>query len=201
MKKMNKNIIQLHKPRVASTLAISFLTALVGVTATWIYLTSQVQTYWVVNEDAPVGSELASLPLSQVSANLVANKSRYFSSDQKPAGYLNKSLRAGELISVATISELPIGEFARVVVPSASKLPSSISHLSEVEVWVASRFGNEYGPASQLLPEALVIREVTSDAMFKQQLQQVELQIETAALPAMLDAVANESAIYLIPKS
>lgn len=196
-----QNLIKLGKPKVIPVTAMVIAGALLASAVTWYAVTSQEQRYWVVTSDTPLGTELSSVELNQISANLFASKNNYISSAARPEGFLTRSVRAGELLNRESISPISVGQFARIVVPSSSSLPSTLDSGVSVQVWVAENLGSEYSLATQLLDAAEVVKRVESDSMFRNAKESVEIQVAAEALPALLDALANGSAIYLVPNS
>lgn len=195
------NLVSLGRARVLPTAVIALIAALAAATTTWLVTFSQEQKYWVLVEDAPLGAQLSKLDLAQVSANLLTNQAGYLTTAKRPDGFLTRSVQAGELLSDSAITSEPIGSFARVVIPSSSSLPSTVVSGADVQIWVASRVGADFDVAAQLLQSAQVVRAVESDGIFKSQQQLVEVQVVAETLPALLDALASDSAIYLVPNS
>ncbi|MFM6980313.1 MAG: hypothetical protein ACKOWE_02790 [Micrococcales bacterium] len=198
---MATNKIQLTKklPTKVVTAAIASILA-IAAAGLW-FFQSQQQTYWVVNVDAPAGSNLAELPLRQLPANLAEASKFYLAGNAKPTGFLLQPLEAGQLIATSNLSETKLGDTSKVVVSITNKLTSTIHATTQVQVWVATRFGSELAPATVLIEQAEVVRAVESDSMFQQSNPEVELQVPTDSLPALLDAMASESAIYLVANS
>lgn len=195
---MKTNQIRLGKPKPVRYIAPALITAVALGVMGWFVIHQQGETYWVVTTDAPVGAKLSDLPLSKVSAHFAPTQKLYLDSETYPSGYLSQPIHAGELLSVANVSDNPSTGLSRVVVSTENALSASIIASSKVQVWVATRAGNDFGPASMLLENASVVRRVEPDTVFKQQAQLVELQVADESLPALLDAMATNSAIFLI---
>lgn len=143
------------------------------------------------------GVNVTELELVKVPANFGSLNSNYLSSNQKISGFTTAALPAGTLLTKELLSEEPGQDLVRVVVPIQATLSSAIQTASVVQVWVATKFGNDFAPADLLIEYATVVRNVNADAMLMQK-QQVELQIASDYLAGLLDAISANSAIYIV---
>ena len=154
--------------------------------------------YWRVTTDVPPGSPLAAAGLEQVQLNLGQSAANYLTGP-KPSGYLVAGLRAGDLLPVSAVTHQVPGEQVRVVVTSKTELAKAIRGGARVDIWAARKNLNEYDPPTLLVHRAGVVGVVEQKGMFASSHQQVEVQLASDDAPALLDALASDSAIFLVP--
>ena len=157
--------------------------------------------YWVVKQDTPSGAKLAASMLEPVAADFAATSGVYLQQSQAPTGFLSHALQAGELLTANNVTKFSLQDQTRVVVTTSAGLSQRVEPGTNVQLWSASKLGNEVGAVNQLLETAEVVRLIETKGMFSQQQQQVELQIDNLELPAVLDAVASGANLYLVPNS
>lgn len=87
------------------------------------------------------------------------------------------------------------------MIPVSSTLSAKLQPGSKVQIWIASKFGSEYAPADLVIESAVIVGKVSSDSVFRSDATEVEVQIPSEQIEATLDAIASESAIYLVPSS
>lgn len=201
MKVKNTRVIQLRQKSSMLVIGVAATTALATATASWLWLNSGDQSYWAVAEPATVGANLDEIALVQVSADFGLAKSTYLVAAQKPAGFLTEPLQAGQLLQESFISQTEVGEYSQLVVPVSATLSAKLKPGSKVQIWIASKFGSEYTPADLLIESAVMVGRVSSDSVFRSDATEVEVQIPGEKTEAILDAIASESAIYLVPSS
>jgi len=194
-------VIQLKRQSPA-VLAGAIVAALaIGATGTWLWLSNQKQTYWAVAQPATIGTNLDEVTLVKVAADFGLTESTYLAGNQRPTGFLTQPLLQGQLLQESSISQSEVGNFSHLVVPVSSALSAKLHPGSTVQVWVATRFGSEFAPASLLTEDAIMVNQASADSVFKSATLEVEIQIPSDLIEATLDAIATESAIYLVPKA
>lgn len=198
--KTNK-VVLLNRQSPAILAIATVLSVAIGIAVSSIWFLTQNQTYWAVAEPAEIGENLEELKLMRVTADFKSTQVSYLATDRLPTGYLSEPLQAGQLIPLQSISTTAVGSYSAVVVPVKSSLSVKTVAGTTVQVWVASRFGSDFAPATLLIDKAVMIGRVGSESVFKSENLEVELQIPSEAVMAMLDAVATDSAIYLVPSS
>lgn len=200
MKLKKTRVIQL-KPKSSLLIIVTAASAtLATATASWFWFSGDDQTYWAVAEPATVGANLDELTLVQVSADFGLTKSHYLAG-QKPKGFLTEPLQAGQLLQESFISQNQVGEYSQLVVPVSSRISAKLQPGSKVQIWIASKFGSEYAPAELVIESAVMVGKVSSDSVFRSEATEVEVQIPSEYIEVTLDAIASESAIYLVPSS
>ena len=159
------------------------------------------QAYLVLTQDLPVGASISQGSFSQVQAQLGSLGASYLTTDSKPRGYLAHAIRAGELIAHSALVAKPIAGKTRVVVTSKTLLSKAIRVGSEVEVWSVKRIDNELQPPVQLAASAIVAQLIKTEGVFANQNQQVELLVASETAPLILDSVAADASVFLVPVS
>ena len=178
---------------------LAFIVAGLAAFAGFRFLSAQNARYWVVTDNVPANVNLASIELKPIELSLGESAAAYLTAAQKPEGFTKTSLVAGQLLSSQSIATTSDSELVRVVLTSATPLSSSLRAGSQVAIWAAQKIGSDVGPVQLLASDAQVIKLVQgSSTPFSIGNQQAELQISQLSLPAVLDSLATDSAIYLV---
>jgi hypothetical protein len=156
--------------------------------------------YLVPGQTVPQGASLATVSWSEVSANLGAIGGEYLPAGSVPRGFAARDLMAGQLVPSAAVSQVSAQEFSRVVVTSKTQLSQNVVAGARVTVWAAKRVLNTYEPPKLLVGSAKVAQVVKATGVVARQNQQVELLVNPLEEPAVLDARAGDSAIFLVAR-
>ncbi|MFF2370107.1 hypothetical protein [Agromyces sp. NPDC058110] len=142
-------------------------------------------------------------------ADLVVERVRFGSGDQRylepdalpEAGLLvTSTVREGELVPLASVDDLDRAGLATVVVASRTALPEGVSRGSVVDVWAARLVERgEYEPPVVLVPEAEVAAVSGSGGMVDDGSVTVELLVPRDRVAALLQALAADDVIDLVP--
>lgn len=155
--------------------------------------------YWVVTTDLPAGSALSPANLTKVNLQLGSLRDGYLSGEL-PTGFVTSGLRAGQLLPMGAVSAAQPGDLVRVVVTSKTDLAGSVSGGAVVDIWAAHKVDNQFEAPALLVESAGVVEVVKAKGVFSGNKQQVEVQVPASDAPILLDAVATDSAIFLVPR-
>ncbi len=155
--------------------------------------------YWVVTTDLPAGSQLTEENLAKVQLQLGTVGSNYLAGN-RPTGYVAVGVAAGQLLAKGAVTSAQPGALVRVVVTSKTDLAGSVRGGAVVDIWAARKVENQFEPPALLVEEAGVVEIVKAKGVFSGTKQQVEVQVPAVDAPVLLDAVATDSAIFLVPR-
>lgn len=154
--------------------------------------------YLVPGQTVPQGSSLATVSWNEVSANLGAIGGQYLPAGVRPVGFAAADLGAGQLVPKTAVSHTSPEQLSRVVVTSKTQLSQNVVAGAKVTVWAAKKVQMSYDPPQLLVGAAKVARVVKATGVFASQNQQVELLVDPIDAPVLLDAMASDSAIFLV---
>ncbi|KJL44075.1 MULTISPECIES: SAF domain-containing protein [Microbacterium] len=111
-----------------------------------------------------------------------------------------RTIEAGELVPAASVGDPSSARTTSVVVRSAVDVPASVEAGSVVEVWSAPlREQGAYDEPRILVADATVVSVTRDDSMIGGGAAALELVIPRADVPATLAAMADESALSIVP--
>lgn len=155
--------------------------------------------YLVLTHDLPPGVQITTGRFTQVQAQLGALGGQYLSPQDQLSGVTAHTIAAGTLIAKTDlVAKLPAGQ-TRVVVATKTLVSKSIRVGAAVEVWSVKRQDNVLQPPVQLAARATVSQLIKPEGVFSAQSQQVELLVARDSAPLILDSVAADAAIFLVP--
>jgi hypothetical protein len=147
----------------------------------------------------PEGSNLALEKWRSVPANLGVLGTKYLGAAAQPRGFALATLFPGRLVARSAVGSAAPGSLARVVVTNKTQLGSGIHPAATVAIWASQRLAmNQFDTPKRLVARATVSRVIKSSPMFGGQNQQVEVLIDPLQTPAVLSAMASDSAIFLV---
>jgi hypothetical protein len=127
----------------------------------------------------------------------------YLTAKQLPRAGLviTKPVAIGELVPLSAVGDRSGARKASIVVPLSVELPGSIDTGSTVELWSAAVGENQrFERPKVLVGSATVVRLVDDAALVARgPVVSVELQIPRSRTSAVLDAIANDSSLSLVP--
>lgn len=159
------------------------------------------QHYWVVTKDVPANASLADVELRPVSLDLGTSESAYLASAQRPEGYASRAITAGEILSATAFAATANQDVSRLALELSTAISSNLRAGSIVEIWAAQKLGTDFAPVELLVPQAQVVNLAEAGTHFESENPKVEVEVDQLSLPAVLDAVATGSAIYLVAAS
>jgi hypothetical protein len=149
-----------------------------------------------------VGDTIVQSDLVAVHVRLGATADRYLVAESVPADGLvvTRTIAAGELIPLAAVGTRAGITVTNIVVRLRGVLPASMGPGSVIDVW-ASRAGErgQFGPPAVLVGGAEIVRLVASSGFMTDDGVSVELLVPKHDVAAVLEAMANGSAIAAVP--
>jgi hypothetical protein len=176
-----------------------FISAALGV-AYVIELNNQTEKFLVASRDLPAGSAITDSDAQVAEVNLGTSAKQYLAVGELPnGGYLLGPVRSGQLIPRSMLANAVIDERVPVVVKSAMGLPVGLVSGASVDVWVAPLTEDKVlAEPYVLVLGAEVSQLISSDEIFANQSQAVELWVPIDAVGPVLSAIALEHSISLI---
>lgn len=161
---------------------------------------------WAARNVLSVGTPLTADELTVARVRLGDAGEHYLSADGPPPSglVLLRAVQAGELLPATAVG--PADSFTRrpVVIPVLPPLAVGLRPGAVAEIWVAlpkTSGGRATFGEPELLVEAADIRSVTAaeGALAASSPSGVEVMLEERDLPAVLDALAKEASVALVP--
>ena len=114
-----------------------------------------------------------------------------------------KAVAEGELVPTSAVGLVAGLRLASVVVTVAGQLPASVGPGSTVDLWAASQQEtSSFGPPSVIVSGAMVVRQLESDGLVSSgDASSLELLVPRSKIARVLEAIANEDALSVIPSS
>ncbi|MFM7029747.1 MAG: hypothetical protein ACKOWK_01600 [Micrococcales bacterium] len=180
------------KPVIALVLA-----ALIGLAVKLIWFDQA--AYLVPVNQVPVGANLAHEQWREVHASLGQLSSQYLTSTKPPTGYATSTLDAGELVSKTAVGRFAPQTIARIVVTNKTQLGSGVKPGAIVSIWSSEKLAQGLVDSPKRIVESATVgRVIAPTGVFGAQNQQVEVLVDQAQTPQLLQAVASDSPIFLV---
>lgn len=114
-----------------------------------------------------------------------------------------KAVAAGELVPSSAVGLVAGLRLASIVVTVSGQLPASVGPGSTLDLWAASRGeSSSFGPPSVIVSGATVVRQLESDGLVSSgDASSLELLVPRSKIARVLEAIANEDALSVIPSS
>lgn len=147
------------------------------------------------------GEAITSDDLREVDVALGTIGGAYLTPEQLGSDVVaTRTIAEGELVPSAAVGDATGSRTTHVVVRSAVEVPSSVDTGSVVEVWAAPlEEGGDYAKPRILVADATVVSVARDDSMMGGGASAVELVIPRADVAATLAAMADESALSVVP--
>lgn len=116
---------------------------------------------------------------------------------------ITRSVSAGELIPASAVGSVASLRFASIVVTVSGQLSKSIAPGTVVDVWSSTLLDDRrFGPPTVLVGSATVVRILDSTGFVSDnRTQAVELLVPRDRVARVLEAVADDDAVSLVPVS
>ncbi len=164
---------------------------------------SSVRVYAAAADLSP-GQTITVRDLELTGVRMDGGEGLYLSEAGMPAGGLvvQRTVRAGELVPLSAVGRVEGERFAAVVLEVADGLSGSIEPGSLVDVWAAGEISSDaYGPPRVLVSAATVVRLTKSEGFVDDGTRSVEVLVPRDRIAQVLEAMANENALSLVPVS
>lgn len=148
------------------------------------------------------GDRIRADDLTLQSVRLGGLDGRYLARRDLPADGLvaTRAVAAGELVPVSAVGSRAGTRFTSVVVEVKGQLARAIEADAVVDLWSAAQTEDRgYGPPAVLVSSATVVRIIKPDGIAAGGGDSVEVLVPRTATARVLEAVANEDAISLVP--
>ncbi len=174
-----------------------------SVAGVWFVVTAARQTapvYAAARTIVP-GQALTAEDLRQVDVALGPVGDAYLAAGGLAEGMVAmRTIEAGELVPLDAVGEADRARTTNVVVRSAVDVPASVDPGASVEIWAAPlREPGEYDAPRILVAEATVVSVTRDEAIMGGGSAALELVIPRADVAATLAAMADESALSVVP--
>lgn len=151
------------------------------------------------------GDRIDAGDLVSQSVRLDGAEGKYLASDEVPdAGFVvTRPVSAGELVPASAVGSPAGVKVASIVVSVRGELARSIEAGTSVDIWSAHETENgAFGPPAVLVSSAAVVRIVESKGIIADQGgDSVEVLVPRTKTARVLEAIANDDAISLVPVS
>lgn len=162
----------------------------------------QTEEVWAATGVLTPGEELAGhVALVEVSPALAE---RYLPAASRPEGTVDRVVGEGELVPRSAVVALEEVELRAVVVPAGAQLAGGVVEGATVDVWFNPAVRSGQAAAAQpptLIAQDVVVKAVSNeDSVFAgADFGSVELLVEDWLLPGIMEAMAGEGSIHIVP--
>ena len=182
---------------------LGILLVVASVVGVWLVVTGARQTspaYAAARTLVP-GEAIGADDVRAVDVALGSLTGAYLTPDDLDAGLVaTRTIAEGELVSAASVGGADAARTTSVVVHSSADVPASVGTGTVVEVWAAPLDDSGgYDVPRILVADATVVAVERDDSMMGGGAAAVELVIPRADVAATLAALADESALSVVP--
>ncbi|WP_210506432.1 hypothetical protein [Naasia sp. SYSU D00057] len=183
---------------------LGVLLVLGSVAGVWAVVAGAERTEQVYAAAAPLaaGDRITGDSLVVAAVRLGGTARHYLAPDDLPPEGLvvTRAVDEGELVPVSAVGSETSLRLSSVVVPLAGEPPRGVAPGARVDVWAAPEAEDGYGPPAVLVPGAEVVRSVEDGAFLSAGgSRAVELLVPKDRVARLLQALANEDAVSLVP--
>jgi hypothetical protein len=187
-------------PRFAIGIAL-VVASVLGVLAIVSAADSGVRVYVARSALSP-GDRVTSDDLDARSVRLGSTGSRYVIEGGLPGGGLvvTRAISAGELVPQSAVGDLIGTRLAPIVVSVSGQLPKSVTAGAVIDLWSARVNDNVFGAPVVLVSSATVVRVIAKQGIIADRAgESVEVLVPRAKTAKVLEAIANQDAISVVP--
>lgn len=184
---------------------LGILLVVVSVAGVWFVVAASRQTVpaFAANRTIVPGEAISSDDVRLVDVSLGQVGDRYLAADALSDGLVaTRTIESGELVPHSAVGEAAAVRTTSVVLRSAVDVPGSVGAGSTVEVWAAPLIERgSYDVPRILVADATVVSVTRDDSMMGGGSATLEVVIPRADVAPTLAAMADESALSIVPAS
>lgn len=162
-------------------------------------------TVYAADSALSAGERISAGDLVEHEVRLGASLGRYLEVGALPedGAIVTRSIGAGELVPRSAVGDPAGSRVVSLVVSPTGDLARSVAPGAVVELWTAQRVeAGLFAPPTVLVPSATVVRLIEGDGIIAGRADTaVELLVPRTRTARVLEAVANEDALSLVPAS
>ncbi|MGO4692515.1 hypothetical protein [Glaciibacter sp. 2TAF33] len=185
--------------------AIGLVLVVASVVGVWAIVASADRSVavYAARDALSIGDRVVAADLTMTRVRLDSAGRLYVTPQRMPSDGLvvTRAVAAGELVPVSAVGTQAGASVTSVVVAVKSKLAGSLGPGSVVDVWGARETGQgQFGPPAVIVGSASVVRVIESTGLIADGTgQSVEILVPKAKVATVLEAIANQDAIALVP--
>ncbi len=184
---------------------LGILLVVASVAGVWFVVSTSRQTVpvFAANRTIVPGEAIASADVRLVDVSLGQVGDAYLAPDSLAEGLVaTRTIESGELVPRTAIGDAASVRTTTVVLRSAVDVPGSVEAGTVVEVWAAPQLERgRYDVPRILVADATVVSVTRDDSMIGGGSAALEIVIPRADVAATLAAMADESALSVVPAS
>ena len=184
---------------------LGILLVVASVAGVWFVVSASRQTVpvFAANRTIVPGEAIASADVRLVDVSLGQVGDAYLAPDSLAEGLVaTRTIESGELVPRTAIGDAASVRTTTVVLRSAVDVPGSVEAGTVVEVWAAPQLERgRYDVPRILVADATVVSVTRDDSMIGGGSAALEIVIPRADVAATLAAMADESALSVVPAS
>lgn len=163
--------------------------------------TTRSSTVWVASATLLPGDVIGDDDVVQAQLAFDGAEGVYLDGDEDPAGLVVLStIGEGEALPSSALGAADEAGLAPVVVTAEGGLPSTLDAGTVVDLWAAAPADEGgFGAPSVLVDDAIVVGVVESEGLIVDDAVEVEVLVPQAQTAAVLDAIANQHVLSLVP--
>lgn len=182
---------------------LGIVLVIASVAGVWFVIAASRQTAPVFAAESTIvpGQTVSTADLRVVEVALGQLGDAYLQPEALTDGLIaTRTIESGELVPQSAVGAAAEGRTTSVVLRSAVDVPASVQAGSVVEVWAAPPLeGGQYDVPRILVADATVVAVTRDDSMIGGGSAALELVIPRADVAAALAAMADESALSVVP--
>lgn len=184
-------------------LVIGAALVVVSIVGVWLVVqaSSRSTRVWIASETLLPGDVVGSDDVEALELRMEGAADAYLVGDATPEGLVVVSpISAGEALPLSALGDAESVDLATVVVALDGGLPSTVEQGSVVDVWAAP-LGEQgaFEAATVLVGDAIVVGLVEDEGLIADDAVRLEVLVPRADVAAVLDAIANEHAVSVVP--
>jgi hypothetical protein len=187
--------------------AIGLGLVIVGVAGTAFVVTSSDTSQQVFTARGPlsIGDVIVEADLARSSVRVGGAERLYLVPGDVPDTGLvvTRAVAAGELVPASAVGTTTGQESTTVVVPVGERLSASVKAGATVDLWASPQLeGGAFGPPVVIVPSASVVRLLEESGIVVDETSAaVEVLVPKYRIARVLEAIANDDALSLVPVS